>query len=96
MQAKDAHHTIEKARSNVTVEEELLCFCDNLRYLRQLYGLTLDEMAEKLKLTHEELAAAEMGITDQLPAGVLVEVYENFGLKASTMMEVRLGPRKLC
>ena len=65
--------------------------CDNIRWLRQRYGLTRTAMAKKLHISIKTLDLLEAGIfPERIHIGFFFQVYQAFGIPPKMLLTTRL------
>lgn len=70
-------------------------FCENIRYLRKIYGLSQKEMARRLKISVYMLRLIEKGkLSPHLSYKVLYTIEDVFGLSPSAVLETLLSRRE--
>lgn len=70
-------------------------FCENIRYLRKIYGLSQKEMARRLNISVYMLRLIENGmLSPRLSYKVLYTIEDVFGLSPSAVLETLLYLRE--
>lgn len=67
---------------------ELRIFCENVRYLRRIHGLSLAEMSQMLEIDMAQMQSLEDGIVPKdMEITVLFSIEKAFQLPASCLLE---------
>ncbi len=62
-------------------ENEFLIFCNNVKHLREVHGLSKREMAKRLHVGVKTLEKLECGIfPDRLGVNILFRIHREFGI----------------
>lgn len=67
-------------------EEETKRFCENIKELRKVNGLSQKEMAQKLDISVKSLSMLEKGtIPPRLSMSIVIKIHKSFGVKPAQM-----------
>ena len=79
----------------MTTQDEYQNVCENIRFLRQTYGLSRTAMAHRLHITVKTLDSLEMGIfPERIHIGFLFHVHKAFGIQPKRLLMTRLAEGK--
>jgi len=66
------------------IQSELDIFCENIRYLRRIHGLSQEEMAQCLKIDLYSLKQLETGsVPEDIEVTVLFAIQDSFSVPLS-------------
>ena len=75
----------------MTTQDELHCFCENVKQIRKERGLSCRAMAKKLKIGVGTLRKIEQGmIPPRLSCAVLLTIYDEFHIYPEKMFSPHL------
>ena len=70
------------------MENEIGLLCLNVKLLRERHDLTLEEMAERLRVSQKEIMMLEQGVVpEETTVEIVMRIYKCFGITPKAQFE---------